>query len=134
LAAFGVTPNKTHTAEVIGLEDNRDFWRGVIDSDGSLYIGRGNDRHGVRKYHRPVLNVCGSRRLMDQFLAFASKHVKHRANVRGSHSIFTAALSGPAAAVMCRLLYAGNGPALARKQARAEEIIRLTFGQLDPIP
>lgn len=61
LMRFGVVPRKSPIARVIGLESNRDFWRGVIDGDGSLYFSDGC----------PNVYLCGSSSLVAQFADFA---------------------------------------------------------------
>lgn len=57
LAKFGITPRKSHTAKVEHLEDDRHFWRGVVDGDGSLYWSDG----------KPNITLIGSFDLVSQF-------------------------------------------------------------------
>jgi hypothetical protein len=43
LIGFGVTARKSLTAKAIGLEDNKHFWRGVLDVDGYIKNRDGKD-------------------------------------------------------------------------------------------
>lgn len=57
ISKYGVVPNKSITAEVKILENNRDFWRGVVDGDGCIGI--------YNNY--PTINLSGSYLLVNQF-------------------------------------------------------------------
>jgi intein-encoded DNA endonuclease-like protein len=58
LSRYGVLPKKTHTTKVIGLENNRDFWRGVVDGDGYIGFHKGKAR----------IDLVGSETLLSQFM------------------------------------------------------------------
>jgi len=62
LINLGVIPNKTYKDSKIHkqLLNNRHFWRGVVDGDGSLCF--------CNKY--PVLNLMGRENLLREFLMF----------------------------------------------------------------
>ena len=62
LKEFGITERKSLTAKSIGLEDNKHFWRGVLDGDGHIKNSDGNDGDSVV--------VVGSQDLMRQFITF----------------------------------------------------------------
>lgn len=91
LAAWGVVSPKTHTASTHpALLLDRDYWRGVVDGDGTLC-----DTADGRK----ILAVVGSEAICEQFLAFCRHHgTGGRCNVHRNRSIYTAKLSGPDAA------------------------------------
>lgn len=112
LAGWGVVSPKTHTASThVALLDDRDYWRGVIDGDGSLCVGVDGRR---------FLTLVGSRPICDQWLAFArSRGTGMKVNVRPHKSIYSVHLSGWQAVEIAAVLYDGAGLALARKLAVA---------------
>lgn len=70
LIHFGVVPGKTKRACVNHLEQDRDFWRGVIDGDGSLGWYNRTYVDGS-PYRIPFLNLAtSSEELMGQFYSF----------------------------------------------------------------
>jgi hypothetical protein len=103
---------KTYTAST----DRRllldvDYWRGVMDGDGTLC-----DTADGRR----ILALVGSRPICDEFLTFCRAHgVGRRVAVHANRSIWTAKVSGAEATLMARLLYGQPGLALARKAAVA---------------
>lgn len=109
LARWGVVSPKTYTASTHpGLLDDRDYWRGVIDGDGSLCIGADGRR---------FLTLVGTQPICTQFLAFARSHgAGERVSVRPHKSIWSVHLSGRGAETMARVLYRGAGLALERKR------------------
>jgi hypothetical protein len=116
LAKFGVLPRKSLTAKVIGLENNEDFWRGVIDGDGT--VAKSSDADAL-------LSLCGSRALMLQFATFVAKqtNTKPPTLYKQGH-IFIVKLYGKRAAFIAELLYSGCSVALQRKLENAERIIQ----------
>lgn len=65
LGKLGVVPRKTFTATVAPpLAMSPDFWRGVIDGDGCLYMHQS-------KY--PAITLTGSGPLVTQFITFAKR-------------------------------------------------------------
>jgi Mor family transcriptional regulator len=118
LMRFGVTPNKTHTAKVIGLEMNPHFWRGVIDGDGSLYF------HAFRGVHYAGLSLCGSQNLTQQFVSFVRHHQpKCRITARPSKGIWATGSAGSYIFNIIRLLYEGANVSLRRKQDIADHFL-----------
>jgi len=119
LAQWGVVPRKSHIAATVdALVLNRDFWRGVVDGDGSV---RYMTVHGNRY---PELRLVGSFPLMSQFLSFVQTHAPGQSNVLKSGSIFLVALVGRRATKMIKVLYADcSGLALQRKLDTANSIL-----------
>lgn len=118
LAAFGVIANKTHRAEVVGLENDRHFWRGVVDGDG--WIGSGNRRVA----DNAQLELIGSMRLMEQFAAFvAAVHPGCAVSAKPYKSIHRVGLSGRTARAIIDCLYGGATIGLARKTNAALNIL-----------
>ena len=70
---FGIVPKKSHiaTAPQI-LEYDRNFWRGVVDGDGRIYITQN---------HLPAIGLVGNKHIIEQF----EKFVKSLTNCK-SHS------------------------------------------------
>jgi hypothetical protein len=124
LIAFGVVPRKSPIAKVIGLEFDRDFWRGVIDGDGCV-TWQTLRRHN---YVMPHITLCGSRALMDQFSTFIHsiipdcKAVVRQAKKTGP--VCFCRTSGMPAALIIKHLYEDAVEALDRKAATAAKIIQ----------
>jgi len=115
LASYGIIPNKTlHTRAINGAEDNRHFWRGVIDGDGSLGIY--NTKHQLRLF--------GTRELLSQFSEFVQAKYPQLVNAVLPHkNIYCVAFGGVSAATVAAYLYKDINIALSRKQTIAEEMI-----------
>ncbi len=120
LSAYGVVPRKSLTAKVVGLEGNRDFWRGVIDGDGS--VGYRTGPYGVYA----LLELVGSLSLTSQFCSFVEAITGRKFN-RHSHDnkIAQVTLTGRYALPVIRAIYADCGPALPRKKATADRLMAL---------
>jgi hypothetical protein len=121
LSCYGVVPRKSATAQVAAeLAFNRDFWRGVVDGDGSLGVYRS------RRNHYPTVQAVGSELLMAQFVAFITAQVglavRSYRDRRSAH-LAGVSLCGAPAVKLIRVLYDGCTIALDRKLARARAII-----------
>lgn len=117
LATYGVVPRKSLTAKVLILENNRHFWRGYVDGNGSLGISkRGNYKP------RPVLQLCGSESIISQFANFAVSVTGTTMRPHRDHTVWGAALSCSHAIKMIRHLYDDCSVALPRKLAKARQL------------
>lgn len=126
LHSFGVVNKKSHTAKVIGLESDRNFWRGAVDGDGSIWLS---------KQGRACLSFCGSRAMVEQFINFVRLHAPAcRVSVCRNGPIYKTGLTGRYATKMIDVLYSGCSVALARKQQRAIEFLSLCKDDLKPKP
>jgi hypothetical protein len=113
LASFGVVPRKSKTAEALALTDNRDFWRGVVDGDGSVFFVK-------RLPGYPFISLCGSRRLMDQFSHYVGTVLgRNEPPVRPHKQIWSVGVGGAPATTIIRTLYEGCSVALPRKMEKA---------------
>ncbi|GAA3747248.1 hypothetical protein GCM10022379_15290 [Micromonospora maritima] len=94
------------------LVESRDFWRGVVDGDGSLGI-----------YRRPApstsllsqFRVVGRRHLLEAFVRFLEREGIMGLSVRPHRSIFTVGTTCGPAERIAELLYRDAVTALARK-------------------
>ncbi len=118
LAAFGVVPRKSHTAEVIGLEDDRHFHRGLVDGDGGLTFTK-PPKDAVNPF--PSFTLVGSRTIVGQFSAFVARHLGFTLNPRPVNSAWGVLATCRQAARIAALLYDGATVALDRKYAAAQE-------------
>lgn len=77
LSKYKITPNKTLTAQAHeDLINNRHFWRGVIDADGSIGWKK------ILKRLSPRLNLVGSPILIEQFKNIAHVLTQSKASQR----------------------------------------------------
>lgn len=120
LLKYGITPRKSLTMCIHNcLEDNRDFWRGVCDGDGSLGLN-------------PIrLQMSGSYNLMGQFRNYIHKHITTAAEVHKRGNIGGFSLSGVLAKEAIRILYANSVVSLDRKQCLADRILNEDFKTLN---
>lgn len=128
LDGYGVTLNKTLTARAADcLVDSPDFWRGVIDGDGSIYTTRRTGRS------HPAISLCSaSRKFAEQFREFARRNIPdYYGRVATNARSFDVRLCGANAIKLIDLLYRGAIPALPRKARRAKKI--LAIADEDPL-
>lgn len=114
LQGHGITERKSLTLKVSSLlADSPDFWRGVIDGDGTVNFAKN------RGINYPHIGLGGSEDLMIQFQSFVSKHLGVTPKVGTCRSIYRIAMNGQPAQDLTRFLYNRPGPALPRKKAAA---------------
>ncbi|MEU7616120.1 hypothetical protein AB0M91_04785 [Micromonospora rifamycinica] len=99
---------------------SRDFWRGVVDGDGSLGIYRRVAPSG-RTFAQ--FRVVGRRHVMTAFVAFLESSGISGLSVRPHKSIFTVGTTCGPAERIASLLYLNAEPALARKAEIAAQMI-----------
>ncbi len=120
LMRYGVTPRKSLTAKASILEANRDFWRGVVDGNGTIT----NCRHRGKGIG---IGLSGSEALTSQFLAYAATiapeytpSVRPHSKTEGIYCVY---FSGEPGISVVRSLYEGCSVALARKWIAAKDVI-----------
>lgn len=118
LHEFGVTERKSLTARASStLELDKDFWRGVVDGDGSV---------GINNRGYPFLELAGSLDLMTQFKNFCSYTASEcKVNVVPFKSIYRVRTMGSHAKCVIDTMYENNAISLPRKSAMAERIMDL---------
>jgi hypothetical protein len=119
LSEYGITARKSLCGMAkCGLECNKDFWRGVIDGDGTL-------SHGGY----PRLYLVGSYNLLIQFKVFVEKIVGQTiiSRLLQRKSIYRLTLCGQIALKVVKILYDSCSVALERKLERA----KLMLSKLD---
>jgi hypothetical protein len=126
LTSIGVTPRKSYTAKVSerarSLLNSRDFWRGVIDGDGSI----GCWLHNGKKNGASVrMDLTGSKSLLEQFRCFVVKACpEYEGNTHPSKGVYCIKLWGATALKMIRTLYGSTIVSLDRKQLLADGLLR----------
>jgi transposase-like protein len=96
------------------LIQSRDFWRGVVDGDGSL---------GILATGYAYFELVGSRRLLEACLSFLrSNELGARMTIRANKTIFQIATAGFIAEKIVAFLYENAAVALDRKAATAAKI------------
>ncbi|MGY0007967.1 hypothetical protein [Micromonospora sp. I033] len=99
---------------------SRDFWRGIVDGDGSLGIYR-RPAPSTRSFAQ--FRLVGRRHVMEAFVAFLGGEGITGLSVRPHRSIFTVGTTCGPAERIATLLYAGAATALARKAEIAARMI-----------
>jgi hypothetical protein len=97
------------------LVESRDFWRGVVDGDGSLGLLATGYAH---------FGLVGSRRLLEAFMIFLrSNDLAAKMTIRPDKTIFQVATAGYTAEKIVYFLYDNADVALDRKAVAAAEIL-----------
>lgn len=112
LAKYGIVPRKTKIASVpLSLAHDPDFWRGLVDGDGSL-----------RCTPTAYLQLDGARNIVDSFSSYLGFITGLIPAIIPHSSIFRAGLNGKRAKVALQTIYySGCSPSLDRKTAIAEQ-------------
>ena len=122
LARWGIKPRKGRTDDTAPLGeaiDSDDFWRGVIDGDGSI----------VMSGTSPVVSLVGRRGIIEAYADFVKRRLGVRPQVRqreGEGGACRTWLSGDNARKLLRLLYGACSPEvrLDRKYEKALSAIK----------
>jgi len=132
LTSSGIGPQKTFTAEVKNpyLINNRFFWAGFIDGDGSL--GKYEQNKGQTKFK--ISAISGSLKIMEQLknFIFAKTNISITiATVQKKNANHRFELTGKKAIRVMQLLYAENPYALSRKIEIARRAAKRYEAELD---
>lgn len=115
LKKAGFARKKARCVRLPWLLKNRHLWRGLIDGDGHVsFLGKGG---------RPIIGLCGTRTVVQQFLRFAKSvatNTKTKARLTDGKLLWTVHFSGRAAAAIIKELYRDAHVALDRKMRNAE--------------
>jgi hypothetical protein len=115
LVAHGIVPRKSLIAKVIGLEDNRHFWRGVFDGDGYFKNKDGKDAD--------KMILTGSNDLCAQFEEYIKKNVPNgKVRIKKIREYSKLYLSSNTARAVAKLLYSDCKIALERKLVKARKM------------
>lgn len=119
LFKLGMFPNKSlkEIAPVRFIE-NRHFWRGMIDGDGSV---------GIQTNKSARVYLCGSKEVCSQFLDYCKKIVPEiNTEVKVSKGdLHRVSVSGIKAAKVLRVLYGDSEFFLNRKLKKAQEVFEM---------
>jgi len=115
LGDFGLKPRKSFTAKATDLiKDNRHFWRGVVDGDGSLFITK-------RKVSG--ISLVGSFDVVNQFSNFLKNELGSFIPVYKHKMIFSVQSTGKKALQIMKLLYNESNVYLDRKKEKCNMCI-----------
>ena len=135
LTSYGIGPQKTFTAEIKNpyLINNRFFWAGFIDGDGSL----GEYKQNKDETKFKISAVSGSHKIMKQLAEFIFSKTKiflRISTVQKKNPNYLFELTGKKAVRVMQLLYADNPYALPRKGKIAIEAAIRYRADLDEEP
>ena len=128
LAKYGVCPNKIFTIkpyQQIPIDFASDYWRGIIDGDGSISKMTNRDEWKI--------SLTGSKYITNGFRAFIRKHITTNSNVRNAKNSFEICFAGtnlPLA--ILRLLYEDASVFLDRKYQKAHDWIHSIVPKMRP--
>lgn len=105
LMEYGITERKSLTYSPPEFcRDSPDFWRGMIDGDGSVFI-----RDVGRTKNYPGIGLCGTKETCEYFRSYCLQICSFKAKVNKHSSIFSIYIGGVAAIKIAPQIY-GNNP------------------------
>ena len=121
LRALGIKPRKTEGCSVdSSLAFDRDFWRGVIDGDGSVLLTK--NKHTKRQ---TIIRLNGCLQLLNQFQAYVAAVTGniYKISIHPTVKNFgELKLSSKPARRLISVLYTNASVALTRKLKKAQQI------------
>ena len=121
LLARGFSKKGPDRAPTPDLENSTDFWRGVVDGDGTVRVHT-DPRRGYRFAH---VILCGHLPLLESYIVFLQQKGVFANITNTTSGISQGRLMGAPAAIMIRALYENATVALDRKLKNACEALRL---------
>jgi hypothetical protein len=123
LAEYGIVQRKCFTANIKRFENDKHFWRGIIDGDGHLGIYlRKMPTGAVRAL--PLISLTGNLHVCRQFKAFLENTLAlSMPNIVSSKKSYSFSVSDHRALRAIKLLYDGCSVALERKLVTAIKIM-----------
>ncbi len=119
LKEFGIVPRKSLVAKPVkGLENDIDFWRGMLDGDGAIYVG-----HPFGSKPLFNLGLYGAWEVVTGFVKFCEPIIDKTLLITPAKNIHVAKTSGKFAKKIAKLLYYKNCLALDRKLKIVQENI-----------
>jgi hypothetical protein len=119
LNILGITRNKTWTTKpLLNLENDLDFWRGLIDGDGTIRI----------KKNLPYIVVCGTKEIAQGFADFTNNLTPSRTRPKITASVrntkhYQFAVGGSRGLTVISKLYYKGCISLDRKQEIVNKIL-----------
>jgi hypothetical protein len=121
LNEFGVVPNKSYCAKINKLQYNKHFWRGMIDGDGCIYIGK-----------CIYIQLCGTKDICEQFLEYCKMiicGIKSRVRKIKNANCYVVQINCNKAREIIRHLYRNSYISLKRKKMLADIAIQKKGGR-----
>jgi hypothetical protein len=117
LERFGVVPRKSHIASPPDfVRGSPDFWRGCVDGDGHV---------AIEKRGGPIISLTGTECMCGAFAEFIRKHTQRIVKIY-KHRMWNVSANCELAKTMAKVLYENPCVSLDRKQAVAEEIMKIS--------
>lgn len=126
LKSYGIVPRKSLIAKpILGLEEDVDFWRGVIDGDGSIFI------RDILGYITPVIKIFGTNDIVKGFVDFIYKLTPNKKlpKIYPQVNIFQFSIKGHRARYIISKLYYPGCVALDRKMEIANKVKELVINE-----
>lgn len=118
LQKFGLTTQKTFSLKICqDLVYNHDFWRGMIDGDGSIFCCK-NGHVGI--------NLTGSKHICVQFIEYLNKFYNYNPSLVKSKNVYSISIGKKEIVKkLLETLYLKSVIYLDRKYNKAKEVLKL---------
>ena len=123
LIGYGVVCRKSTSEFALkDINNNRHFWRGVIDGDGSVC----EYKEKSRKTHTQEISLYGSKQLLEQFISFINLNIfetKRIPNKKNSGNCYQVHFTSKKARILVDYFYSNCNIYLDRKYIIAQKMI-----------